>query len=656
MGVIEYGKALKQGQKAYRMSVVQGKYPYLPALDEILVRDDIQTEVDLGLIDIPLDQIAGTKTAGRKQSFAGNFMPIMSEHSEFAQKWINVYSYQIKTGIADPIVAYEYMNKFYVLEGNKRVSVFKYLKASSIEGVVTRIIPKRNNTLENKIYYEFMEFYKITGINYLSFSREGSFDQLLKAVGKRKDEIWSSDEKETFKYVYTVFQKLFEEKGGKKLAITCADAFLFYLSLYPYAEYEKKSISEKKEELDRIWKELNRLHQNPMDALIMQPSEETEFSSVSVGMLAQMLKFTSSKQLKVAFIHDRPAQISGWTYGHELGRNYLEQVFGEEIATSSYVVSETNAEIYGDSILKRDISQVIETAIADGNHIIFTANQKFLSASLKAALEHTEVKILNCSVNQPYSALRTYYGRMYEAKFLCGMLAGAMCENGKIAYQADYPIYGSVANINAFALGVQMTNPRANVYLHWSSLINANLKELLKQENISIISANDMIRPGSEERRFGLYIDKNGEYKKLATPIWHWGKFYEKMIHDILLRNWNKTVEFKEKKALNYWWGMSGNIIDLITSNSLPNGIQRLIDIMKHEIYTEQFHPFSGEIRLQDGRIIGKKGSSLTPEEIINMEWLVENVIGEIPPLESFTKEARMMAEMQNHLSLNLKE
>lgn len=295
--------------------------------------------------------------------------------------------------------------------------------------------------------------------------------------------------------------------------------------------------------------------------------------------------------------------------------------------------------------------QTLEEAIEAGNHIIFTTNQKFLAASLKMALEHPEIKILNCSVNRPYSALRTYYGRMYEAKFLCGMVAGAMCDNDKIAYQADYPIYGSFANINAFARGVQMTNPRAKVYLHWSSLEHADFQDLLRRENISLISANDMIRPGSEERRFGLYLEREGEYVKLATPIWDWGKFYEKIIRDILQGNWNKTPDTKEKKALNYWWGISGNIIDLITSKNLPSGIKMLTEIMKKEIYTEQFQPFSGEIRLQDGTIIGDKEGCLSPEEIITMDWLVENVVGEIPAMENFTKEARTLAAMQGALT-----
>lgn len=69
--------------------------------------------------------------------------------------------------------------------------------------------------------------------------------------------------------------------------------------------------------------------------------------------------------------------------------------------------------------------------------------------SLKVAVDHPDVKILNCSLNTSHKYIRTYYARMYEAKFLSGMIAGALAENDRIAYIADYPIYGMIANINA---------------------------------------------------------------------------------------------------------------------------------------------------------------------------------------------------------------
>lgn len=635
MGYQAYAKAVKSGEKAYRGAIAAGQYPYLPALDELLECVEVQTEEKLGLVTIPLDQIVGTKTIGRKNAFALNFMPLMSERSEFAQKWMNLYDFQTEEGINDPIVAYEFMNKFYVLEGNKRVSVFKYLNSFSIEGVVTRIIPKPNDEIENKIYFEFLNFYKVSSINYIWFTKEGSFARLIKAVGKEPEEVWSEEDRRDFSSFYTEFSDLFEEKGGAKLPVTAGDALLFYLSLYPYQELLKKSIAQKREDLERIWDELKVLYRNPGKALVLEPVEDAE-----ANLFTRFFNLTSSKKLRVAFIHEKTTGNSSWTYSHELGRMHLEQVFGNQIETESYFMEKESG----------DIAEVLDMAIQGGNHIIFTANQIYLGASLKAALEHPEVKILNCSVNRPFHSLRTYYGRMYEAKFLCGMIAGAMCENDKIAYVADYPIYGTFASINAFARGAQMTNPRAKIYLHWASVADSDLDELLRRENISLISDTDMIRPASDRRKFGLYVEKGEEVQKLATPIWNWGKFYERMIRDILQGTWNKNAESKERMAVNYWWGISSNIIDLILSQNLPSGLRTLTETMWGEIYRENYNPFSGKILLQGGKMIGNAEGCLSPEEIITMDFLVDNIVGSVPSMEELTEDAQTLVTLQGSL------
>ena len=86
---------------------------------------------------------------------------------------------------------------------------------------------------------------------------------------------------------------------------------------------------------------------------------------------------------------------------------------------------------------------------------------------------------LNCSVDQAYSSIRTYYGRIYEAKFITGAIAGAMAQNNRIGYIASYPIFGVPASINAFALGAQMTNPRAQIELRWSCVKGTPQADLL---------------------------------------------------------------------------------------------------------------------------------------------------------------------------------
>ena len=123
----EYVSAQKQGKKEYKAKLAAGEYPYLPALENLEPNADTLVHQPLGLMEIPVELIAGTKTAFRQNSFAPDFMPLLDENSEFAFKWIDLYRAQIREGFRDPIKVYEYLHRFYVQEGNKRVSVSRAL-------------------------------------------------------------------------------------------------------------------------------------------------------------------------------------------------------------------------------------------------------------------------------------------------------------------------------------------------------------------------------------------------------------------------------------------------------------------------------------------------------------------------------------------------
>ena len=297
--------------------------------------------------------------------------------------------------------------------------------------------------------------------------------------------------------------------------------------------------------------------------------------------------------------------------------------------------------------INSDAELVLEEACKDGNEIIFTVTPRLIKASLKVAATHPNVKILNCAPNSSHNTVRTYYTRMYEAKFLTGMVAGALCENNKIGYIADYPIYGVTASINAFALGAKMVNPKASVYLSWSSSKQSDAEKLFWEEQINYISAQDMITPNDDSKKFGLYSVHNGERTNLAMSIYHWGVFYEKLINSIMKGSWKIEEETIESKALNYWWGLSAGVIDVICSNRLPSGTTKLINVMKYAIKSGIYHPFSGPLIDQNHVIRLSENELLQPEEILTMDWLVENIIGNIPVIDDLKDYAKPVVELR---------
>lgn len=630
----EYQEAYRQGVKAFKKAQAEGRYPYLPALDHFLSNQEILTEQPLGLIDIPMDQIVGTKTEGRQEAFALNFMPIIDPGSEFAQKWQNVYRYQVSEGCNDPIKAYEFMNRYYVLEGNKRVSVFKYLGAYSIEGNVTRLVPRYSADPKVRIFYEYMEFYRRTGINYIYFDKQGSFTKLCELCGMTKEQIWSEDERSLFSSNFQYFRKAFEEKGGKKLDVSVSDAFLLYLTLYPYGELADKTAAKLNAELTLIWNEFPVIAEKPASSLVLEPQE-----SEAPSIFTRFFSGTGSRQLKIAFIYDRPVGDSSWVYGHELGRMHLDETFKDRVSTHPYFVSG-----------EQTCAQALEQAVADGANIIFTTDERMLDDSLKAALENPSVHILNCSVNRTHRAIRTYYGRMHEAKYLEGIIAGAMAENDKIAYVADYPIYGTVAGINAFAIGARMVNPRAQIYLCWNGLKEGAQEELertIRENDIEIIADMDLIRPRDDRNHFGLYRLRDGKLTNLAAPLWNWGKFYEKIVRDIVSGSFANT-EAKGGKAINYWWGISGEIIDLVTSRTnVPVNLTRLVGLIRNDLYRDMHRVFEGPVLKQDGSVAIEEGVVATTEQVITMDWLCKGVCGRIPRTEELSEIGQELVKVQ---------
>lgn len=640
MALYDYVGALKRGRRRYQASVSKGEYPYLPVLDQILSYTDIVSEVNLGIMDIPLEKVVGTKTEGRTSAFASNFMPLLSEKSEFGAKWAYLYDHQIEEGIHDPIEVFEFMNQYYVQEGNKRVSVLKYVGAFSISASVTRLIPKRTDDLDNRLYYEFLDFYQVTFNCDVWFSKEGSYDKLIKAMNKNPGEPWSEDDRIIFKSAYDRFSKAFHAFGGDDYDMTCSDAFLVYVELFGYRIVKDRIEGQIKKDLVRIKDELLLASRGNKITLVEQPEEIEESSDNSPLKLINWLRPFQSiepEMLKIAFIHAKTAETSSWAYGHELGRMYLEQAFNGAVQTVAFFNADS----------EQEIANAIELAIGARCNVIFTTASQMINLSVKAAIDHPEVKVFNCSVNMSYSSICTYYGRMYESKFLMGALAASMSQAEKIGYIADYPIYGTIANINAFALGARMINPYAKVYLEWSRVKDRDAHAELEKEKVTFISGDDMITPQTPTREYGLYQkNPDGNLKNLATPIWHWGKFYERIVNIICHGDFGRK-EMKGKQAINYWWGMSADVIDVICSHNLPHGTSRLITLLRNSIRAGSFQPFEGTIYSQDGQIQCRENESLTPEDITTMNWLTENVVGQIPEFDELTEEARSLVRLQ---------
>ncbi len=613
----EYAKALKEGQREYKECISKKLPPHPAVLDTLLPGGS--TSISMGLVEIPISRIVGTKSMGRINAFSPSFRPLLEVNTEFGAKWVSLCADHLgEEGIHDPIECFEYLGNFYIQEGNKRVSVLRHFGGSRVSANVKRILPAADDSPRYKAYQEFLEFYKLTGLYDVQFTTPGGFGKLLERLGCGADRKWTEEERRRFQAGYHYFT----EALGNALPQP-EEALLTWLQVHPFSDLTDLSAAELKKSVTLLWPNLVSATQ-PGPVVKTEPPGET-------SKITKILKGTD--HVCAAFVHLYEPDTSHWTRAHEAGRKHLEEALGKAVTTLSYVSANS----------PERAQALIEQAVAEGADVVFTTSPQLISPCLKVSVKHPKVLFYNCSVHQPYATVRTYYSRIYEGKFITGAIAGAMCKDGRIGYVGSYPIHGVPASINAFALGAQLTNPDAKIQLKWTCLPGNPTQELL-DAGIRVISNRDTPVDDYIMNEYGTFLaGSDGRLQALSSPTWVWGKFYENVVRGILQ---GSREEEKNGQAVNLWWGMRSGVIDVAISQDLPEGVRFLADSLKSGIVGGTIDPFKRRILDQNGKLRNAGAESFTPLELLKMDWLCENVVGQIPTYEQVIPDARSMVEL----------
>ena len=625
----QYNQALKLAHKELKDRAAAGKAVYPKVLDEILPLTAADIYQDVGTVEIPTHRIVGTKSAGRITAFSASFLPLLDLDTEFAAKWMSLCDAHLSDeGIREPILCYEYLGEFYVQEGNKRVSVLRSFEAPRIPSTVRRVLPPVSDEPRIKAYYEFLDFYKDSGLYEVQYRTPGSYTKLLCKLGKTPGQRWTQQEQRYFTSHLQYFREAYAALGGNELSLQPEEALLHWLEVYTFEDLGKMSSAQLKKALSAMWNNMKALCQDTPVEVRTEPVP----TEAKTSLFSRFLR--SPNHIHVAFIHQLTPNTSTWTKGHDDGRKYLERHMEGKVVVNSYYNAETLA----------STESLLDQAVADGAELVFTTTPRMNKATLKAAVKYPKVRFFNCSVNIPYSSVRTYYCRIFEGKFITGAIAGAMANNDRIGYIGSYPIYGVPASINAFALGAQMTNPRARIDLRWSCMEGEPVKDFL-EASYQVISNRDVPTPFLNYQEFGEYgtylVEDDKTLTPLASPCWLWGTFYERVIRSILSGTWEQGKD--TQKAMNYWWGMDSGVIDVELSDKLPESMRYLADMLRRQLRNGELDIFYRRILAQDGTVKNDGTHRFTPDELLHMDWLCDNIDGFIPQFDQLQPFAQPM-------------
>ena len=257
----QYMIANDKAARAQKDAAKQAEMKHPVVLEQILDQQKIAYKIDLGTLEIPMNQIVGFAADDQKEPlYASNFMPLPSAKTQFAETWRHLYQeYLSDEGLHAPIRCYEYLGKFYVQDGAKRVSVLMHHGAGTILSEVTRIMPACTQDQQIQTYYEFLHHFQLTRLYQISFTQPEYFAKLQAAMGHEINYCWNDSDRFGFLFHWYTIENAFHKAYENCLNITAADALVVLLERYTYHQIIKMPVWVLTRVFQAHWKQLYEL-------------------------------------------------------------------------------------------------------------------------------------------------------------------------------------------------------------------------------------------------------------------------------------------------------------------------------------------------------------------------------------------------------------
>ncbi len=328
---------------------------------------------------------------------------------------------------------------------------------------------------------------------------------------------------------------------------------------------------------------------------------------------------------QVAFVYIGPPGDLGWTYEHDQARKVLEEQV-EQVET-----------VYAENVPESpDAARIIRQYAQEGYDMIFATSFGYMDYMYEVAEEFPNVYFEHCSGYRTRENMSTYFGRIYQPRYLSGIVAGRMTESNIIGYVAAHPIPEVIRGINAFTRGVRAVNPEAEVRVVWTNtwydpVIEREAAVALLNEGADIIAQHqDTTEPQKAAQEQGaLSIGYDSDMRSfvgdtvLTSPVWNWETYYVDTVENAIEGTW---------ETHQYWGGLKEDVVALAEfSPKVPEDVRELVQSERERIISGEWDVFCGPVVAQDGAVVVAEGECMSDEDMLNMDYFVEGVSGTLP-------------------------
>ena len=427
------------------------------------------------------------------------------------------------------------------------------------------------------------------------------------------------------------YARLFRDKFGKEpeyhSAAATACGVTYQLALEKASSLDREDVRDALVSLDAMtfygrikFNEQGRDIYNPMVAIQVQRGKR-------VTVWPEHLATGSAKyptppweeredELKVAVLHIGPIGDYGWTYEGHLGA----QAMTEELPFVELSEME--------EACSPDAPQIMREYAEAGYKVIFCHSYNFAEYIEEVAPNYPDVIFMwGAGIEKKAPNAGIYFGRMYEARFLTGIVAGSLTETNKIGYAAALPTSEVVRGIDAFAKGVASVNPDAKVYVEWIGEWYNPPKEkevalFLIDRGCDVITPHsDSYAPGEAAEERGVNYISFGSDMRMFAPdvfltgtVWNWTPIMTDIVKAVHEGRWD------EYPGQDWWYGLAEGGVKLAPfSDLVPDDVKEMVEEKKQAIISGEFEVFPG----------------MTDEELREIYYFESNVVGELPVKEA---------------------
>ena len=353
---------------------------------------------------------------------------------------------------------------------------------------------------------------------------------------------------------------------------------------------------------------------------------EKLFHTVVISMflgLMSSLAFAADP-VKVGFVYVGPVGDHGWTYRHDIGRQQVEEAFGDKVKTS-YVESVK----YGP-----DAERAIRM-LAKSHDIVFATSFGYMEPMLKVAKEFPNVYFEHATGYKQADNMSSYGLRLYQARHVQGIIAGMMTKTNKICYVAAYPIPEVIREINTYYMGAKKMNPNVDIDIVWANTWYNPSKEA-DAANVMMAEGCDMVaqhtdspaplQAAQSQGKLG-FGQASDQYKfapkaQLTATIDNWGPYYVKKVGQVIAGTWQKE---------NYFGDMDEGAVQMAPFTNMPDNVKMKAAEIKQAISDGKYFAFTGPIKDNTGKLQLKDGEVADDAHLNTMMYYVEGIDATVP-------------------------